>query len=384
MWLFSLAAAPGQTNATRTILTDTNRFPIGVWVQDPANAARYAAAGINLYVGLWEGPTQEQFAALRNTGIAVICHQTEFALRHPDNTNIVAWMHDDEPDNSRTRGARFGFGSPVTPEKVVEHYRLWKSNDVTRPVFLNLGQGAAWDGWYGRGRRNNHPEDYPRYLEGCDIASFDIYPVNHPSREVAGNLWFVARGVERLIRWTDGRKPVWNVIQCTRIDNPDRKPRPHEVRATVWMSLIHGSRGLVYFVHQFKPEFREAALLDDSEMLAAVTGINSQIARLAPVLHSPSLTNAVKVETSNPAVPVATMVKRVDGETWLFAVAMRDGVTRATFSLNGIEPEQTAEVLDESRSVDVVNGRFSDTFRSWAVHSYRLRNKRAQQTEPAR
>jgi hypothetical protein len=34
------------------------------------------------------------------------------------------------------------------------------------------------------------------------------------------------------------------------------------------MSLIRGSRGLIYFVHQFKPTFREAALLDDPEMLA--------------------------------------------------------------------------------------------------------------------
>ena len=124
----------------------------------------------------------------------------------------------------------------------------------------------AWDGWYGRGNRNNHPEDYPKYLEGCDIASFDIYPVNHQSREVAGNLWFVPRGVERLIQWTDGKKPVWNVIECTRIDNLKRKPTPHEVRAMAWMSLIHGSRGLVYFVHQFKPRFVEAALLDDPEM----------------------------------------------------------------------------------------------------------------------
>jgi hypothetical protein len=31
-------------------------FPIGVWLQSPENASRYAAAGINLYVALWQGP----------------------------------------------------------------------------------------------------------------------------------------------------------------------------------------------------------------------------------------------------------------------------------------------------------------------------------------
>ena len=40
-------------------------FPIAVWLQNPANAARYQALGINLYVGLWKGPTEQQLAALK-------------------------------------------------------------------------------------------------------------------------------------------------------------------------------------------------------------------------------------------------------------------------------------------------------------------------------
>jgi hypothetical protein len=37
---------------------DPNYFPIAVWLQDPKNAGRYKPAGINLYVGLWRGPTE--------------------------------------------------------------------------------------------------------------------------------------------------------------------------------------------------------------------------------------------------------------------------------------------------------------------------------------
>ena len=48
---------------------------------------------------------------------------------------------------------------------------------------------------------------------------------------------------------------------------PQAKATPHQVKAEVWMSLVHGSRGLIYFVHQFKPRFNEHALLDDPEML---------------------------------------------------------------------------------------------------------------------
>ncbi|MCI0534431.1 MAG: Gfo/Idh/MocA family oxidoreductase, partial [Verrucomicrobiales bacterium] len=52
---------------------DEQYFPIAVWVQDPKNAARYKAAGINLYVGLWRGPTTNQLAELQRAGMSVIC-----------------------------------------------------------------------------------------------------------------------------------------------------------------------------------------------------------------------------------------------------------------------------------------------------------------------
>ena len=189
---------------------DPNFFPIAVWLQDPAYAERYRQAGINTYAGLWEGPTEDQLAALKKAGMWVVCEQNETGRRHRDDPAIIAWMHGDEPDNGRSWGARFGFGSPIPPEKIVEDYRRMKAVDASRPILLTLGQGVAWDGWYGRGKRNHHPEDYPEYLKGCDIASFDIYPVNHDSREVHGNLWFVANGVERLVQWGQGRKMVWN------------------------------------------------------------------------------------------------------------------------------------------------------------------------------
>ncbi len=36
--------------------SDPSSFPIGVWLQDPANAAACGELGINVYIGLWEGP----------------------------------------------------------------------------------------------------------------------------------------------------------------------------------------------------------------------------------------------------------------------------------------------------------------------------------------
>jgi hypothetical protein len=354
-------------------LTNESHFPIAVWLQSPANAARYKAAGINLYVGLWRGPTTTQLDALGKAGMSVICSQNRAGLDHQDNKVIVGWMHGDEPDNAQSLGQGKGYGPPILPERIIADYNRLQATDPTRPVLLNLGQGVAWDNYIGRGVRRNHPEDYPEYVKGCDIASFDIYPVVHDKPEIAGKLEFVANGVKRLRDWAGPNRTVWNCIECTRISNPQAKATPQQVRAEVWMSLIHGSRGLIYFVHQFKPVFREAALLDDPEMLAAVTAINRQIRELAPVLNSPSISDGLSVTSSDPAAPIAWMQKRHANTTHLFAVNMRSRPTRGTFTGTTFSSAAAAEVLGEGRDLRLSGGGFADDFQPYEVHLYRLK-----------
>lgn len=354
---------------------DDSFFPIAVWLQNPANAKRYQAAGINLYVGLWNGPTAEQLNQLQKAQMPVICDQNAVGLANKTNPIIAAWMHGDEPDNAQPLGSGKGYGPPILPEKIIEDYERIHAADPTRPVLLNLGQGVAWDNWIGRGVRRNRPEDYPEYVRGCDIASFDIYPVVHDSPEVAGKLEFVARGVERLAGWTRGAKPVWSCIECTHIGNPRIKATPQQVRAEVWMALIRGARGLIYFVHQFKPTFREAALFDDPEMLAAVTAINRQIRELAPVLNSPTVEKLITVQPRESDPTVAVMVKQRDDQVYLFAVNLRNESTTATFALRETKLGTDAEVLDESRRIPIRDAKFEDAFGPYAVHHYRLERK---------
>jgi len=351
-------------------------FPIAVWLQNPSKASRYRRAGFNTYVGLWRGPTEKQLAELKNAGMKVICHQNEVALKHIDNPTIIGWMHGDEPDNAQSLGKGKGYGPPILPKKIIEDYHKISNADTSRPVLLNLGQGVAWDGWHGRGVRTNHPEDYPEYVKGCDIASFDIYPVVHSKPQVAGKLWYVARGVERLMKWTEGEKVVWNCIECTRIHDREKKATPHQVKCEVWMSIIHGSMGLIYFVHEWEPRFNESALLSDGQMLSAVTAINRRIIELAPVLNSPTVKGAVSVSSENKDVPVAVMAKRHEGATYLFAVGMRDGKTNAKFTVRGLEGKRTVEVLGEERTIISKDGVFKDSFEAWDVHLYRIAEKK--------
>src|ERR1039457_5060656 len=122
------------------------------------------------------------------------------------------------------------------------------------------------------------------------------------------------------------------------------------------MSLIHGSMGLVYFVHEWQPKFDEAALLHDPEMLREVTAINRQVTQLAPVRNRPTVNDAVQFSSSNPQVPVAVLLKRHEGASYFFAVAMRSGDTTATFKLKGLAGDKAVGVLGEERGVGARGG----------------------------
>ena len=373
-------------------------FPIAVWLQDPKNAPRYKAAGINLYIGLWQGPTTAQVKSLREANMPVICELNDFARAHLDEPLFVGWMHGDEPDNAQTfaefwkgdkeqikegwpeiyqqqglaKGDYKGYGPPVPPQWIVRDYQKAKAGDPTRPIFVGLGQGVAWEKYYGRGERTGHLEDYAKYMEGCDIVGFDIYPAAHDNLAVKDALWYVPLGVRRLREWCKDSKPVWVHLETGMIASPDAAATPEQVKAEVWMAIIHGARGIDYFVHQFKPKFNEHALLDNPAMLAAVTAVNKRVTSLARVLNTETVADGVLVESTNPKTPVHAMVKRKDGATYVFSAAMYCEETKATFRVKGLAGTRAAEALGEGRTIRVDNGLFTDAFSGNGVHLYRI------------
>jgi hypothetical protein len=367
---------------TRGPSHDPNFFPLAVWLQDPADAPLYKAAGINTYVGLWQGPTDAQLATLAKDHIVAVCVLNDVGLKHLSDPTIVAWMHGDEPDNAQTSPGNDAAGNPlpnqpIPPEKVIADYHHLRQVDPSRPILLNLGQGVANDTWPGRGKDNGNLDVYKEYVKAGDIISFDIYPVSGNKNPDRGNLAQEAKGIDRLHNWTHNQKVVWNCIETTQIngDRPD-KITPSQMRSCVWISLIHGSKGLIYFCHQFGKGKSPRHLLEDAPMLAAVTAVNKQITDLAPVLNSPTVHDVSVTAGEHDQVDI--MVKKHGGNTYIFAASMtRNDKTTAMFDISRVATAATVEVLDESRSISVDRGHFQDTFGPFRIHIYVIRQQQA-------
>ena len=370
LFIACLCEAVGQdlTRWENGLPDDPAYFPIAVWLQDPSDAPAYKLGGINLYIGLWQGPTGNQLSSLREAGMPVMCSQNSTGLGHLDDSIIVGWTQQDEPDNAQADGSG-GYDPCIDPEIIEEIYDQMREKDPTRPVYLNLGQGVSYINWVGRGTCTGDTLSYPEYIKGCDIVSFDIYPVTSRYDLVRDNLWYVPQGIDNLRRWSGGSKPVWCWIETTHI-NSANKPTPSQVKAEVWMALIHGARGFGYFCHEWVPEFNANALLDDPVMFPAVSSINHQIHQLAAVLNAPDLPGVVSVSPGNTAVPVDIMVKHHQDTLYVFAVSMREGTTTAGFTFQGVHDGEI-EVIGEDRLISVSEGRFEDTYQDYEVHLYK-------------
>ncbi len=267
LFICSLIEGKAQHNTSweNGLPDDPDYFPIAVWLQDPNDAPAYKEGGINLYIGLWQGPTEAQLTALNAAGMSVMCYQNSVGLNHISDSIIVGWTQQDEPDNAQADGSG-GYNPCVNPAVIVNNYKSMQHNDPSRPVYLNLGQGVSYIDWVGRGTCRADTLSYPEYIQGCDIISYDIYPVTSKYDLVRNNLWYVSQGIDNLRRWSGDNKPVWCWIETTHI-NSENKPTPSQINAEVWMALIHGAKGFGYFCHVWVPEFNVNALLDDPIML---------------------------------------------------------------------------------------------------------------------
>lgn len=364
-------SAKSQNSADKT--NNRGFFPIAVWLQSPYRANEYKENGINLFVGVHNGLDQAKLNDLKAANMPFICSLNEFARNHLNESLIYAWMHGDEPDNAQWNSAEGKYDPCIDPVNIINDYEEIKSIDSIRPVYLNLGRGVAYNNWIGRGActgdTNMYKVSNEGYLKGCDIASFDIYPVNSTEIDVQDSLWLVAKGIDNLERWTNNSMPVWCWIETTRIsESSNRKPTPAEVKSEVWMAIIHGASGIGYFCHSFYPTFVEAGLLEDQEMKNAVKKINMQITSLAEILNTPDTTGIATVTSSNPSVRVDILIKNYGNANYIFAVAMRPGQTQATFD---IKEGEEVEVLGEDRTVEVTDGKFTDDFSDYGVHIYK-------------
>jgi hypothetical protein len=182
--------------------------------------------------------------------------------------------------------------------------------------------------------------------------------------------------------------------------------------AAAWHAIIAGARGILWFQHNFSGpcvDFR--TFIDGSnprspqyncqivpgetlhDLVQAVTAFNCVTSarpgrgctttNLNSVLMSPFALEYVRTEGGT----VSVMTKYYNNRFYLFAASGQPGTPppanqNVTFTLAG-SPTTTVTVVNENRSLNVINGQFTDTFADAnTVHIYQVQNNTATASPP--
>jgi hypothetical protein len=321
------------------------------------------------------------------------------------------------------------YKDPLKPsvEKWIEHFAGMRSQIrqfTSRPIF------HIDDLWLANQTElpssDNDLKTWRAWNDPSDVIALDNYPQSLSRLET----FDVSRGLSRMgdfvLRTYHERKPFWALINAyEEVPAPGKPtlaefPSPAQMRAMVYTSIVGGATGIGYFIFDdyasrksrligIRPdtptaylhqgtcadaywsdmvEVSESKAKQSQELWQAVTGINGEIQKLAPVILSRTSRSPYRVllsDTSISPAPIRTLLKEYRGEKYLIAVNLDRKRLDVTLELMGelmdplIDPRLSApsvDVMFENRSIGAsveknVVASFSDTFEEFAVHVYR-------------
>jgi len=370
---------------TNSLPTDPSFFPIGVWLEsvlDKGNTAMDSAAGINTYVELTGNSDVQLIKDAGMYALPTFPHQAASGYVLSDEVDMWAG-----PGDARWTGKYPGDGAPCFPAGTPCGYTIQKERRAAAPanvlLYSNYGKGVTF--W-------ESDEEAHGFIRGVqDLVSADNYWFTDPNicgkgeggaivgytRDLTGDECRLAANygwtIDRLrnLQQPTARIPVWGFVENGHPsgDVPNTSTiTGAELRAAVWSSLIHGARGIIYFNHNFGGPCVTQHVIRDcgKDIVPTLMNVNKQITTLAPVLNAPFLDGATTVSG-----PVDHTTKLLNGKVYVFAGSNKAAGGTATFTVKC--GGSTAVVIDENRTIPIVEGTFTDNFADGnAVHLYSI------------
>jgi hypothetical protein len=201
------------------------------------------------------------------------------------------------------------------------------------------------------------PSAAAAYAPGMDIVMTDPYPI--PGRPVTA----VVEYVERIRSDTGDRLPLWIVPQAFGGgEGWSREPSRQEERVMTYLALIHGARGVQYFIR--RPPLGNP---NSPDLWSECRRLMLELSQLTPALASGE--DAPKVSCAAPQVHVAAFKER--GAVTILAANVENRPMPIELTVDAAF-DGRAEVMFENRTVAVSKGKLSDMIDAMSTRVYRL------------
>ena len=373
-------------NWANSYSTSSSFFPFTVWAEtlsSQTDANNYANIGVTGVIHLWDGPTAAQMDRSKLVGLQIMGMVSDFIMTPSFSSTygntLAAYIFGDELDTlpapaglpawlmaGYAQGVIAGSDYYTLATAMRDMANLIRMRDATRPVCNMYTKPlciATWGSWY-----LNDADRY-MYAAASDIVSFDWYYIVDPYN--TGNVWDAYDSMIRVRSYALNCKPVIPAIGISEVfSNAVAHPTTAQIGIMIWNSIIGGARGMHYFNHNFYPGLESQHILIDpnyTTLRAYIHTLQDRISVLAPVINS-RFADGYMTHSGT----INHMVKYYGGKFYIFAAPGMAGAQNITFTL-ARTATTTATVIDESRTLTVTAGVFSDSFANEnTVHIYRI------------
>jgi hypothetical protein len=348
-------------------------FPIGMFSVGPENLKIVREAGFNTAHTYITDPVilQKYIDTAEKTGIKLLMYPSDkadkgvidlekaklFIEKNRNAKSVLAWFVADEPE--------LNDGTPSQIEGINSFIKRIDPNHPTAVVI-------------------HRTDRFKEYKDASDILMTDRYPV--PSRPLS----HIAETTEWAVKQKGDSGPVWAVLQAFGYQNQKlkgwgaREPTYDEMRAMTFLSIIHGAKAIFYFTFTGSQYW----ILQSPEHWNNLKRIVAELNRIYPLLLLPNDNLTITLDiTEGPqkdewgALPVHLAIRHLTKDSgelkagyYIIAANSLDKTVKATFPLNGmlVSSKYAINILADGNKIHIDKGSFSDTFKPYAVHFYRI------------
>jgi len=266
----------------------------------------------------------------------------------------------------------------VSVESLIETYRFVKSLDPGHLLYMNHAPA-------------NLISTLQRYNPATDIVACDIYPVIPPGirEQYALNpdgrqgdllnceISQVGEYTRKMRRVAGPHRPVFMVLQgfaWEMLRKPaDRDPKMilfptrRQARFMAYDAIINGATGILYWGTAYTPQ--PSPFWNDLKVVVR------ELADFQTVLSAPSEHLTIQKEYREMGHSldrgVEILAKKVESSTYLITANADKNPVKVT--LKGLQAFRSVKVLRENREMSIRHGTFTETYKPFDVHIYRLK-----------
>lgn len=208
-----------------------------------------------------------------------------------------------------------------------------------------------------------------KYFGAFDIAMYDKYPAFYDSPEFTGfEQGIFKKLVETAVSLTQNKSDFWYIIQGYgeningRPQFNRRLPTEAEEKYMVYTAILADSDGLLFWAH-----YRSQQEWIDSVLTPIIMELQNYL---------PAITSRVvddRLGTDNSQIQASIYRDPNTKDLLLIAINHSDRTLKTAIAIEKSIKADYAVLLAEDRSVNISQGRLTDTFEPYAVHIYRVR-----------